>query len=136
MLADTFGTFGNTICCDDIRQEMNGKFIIAGIYTRDILVTDIPTVLGLRLFVEYTCPEIGTQQLDFVWSMNANELAVLEGTVSQETLSSPVIIALPSAALEIHSEGTLIVSARLANGATKEILRREVSRAAAPIPII
>jgi hypothetical protein len=40
------------LVCDEVRQENNGKFIIVGLYTPDLVVPQIPTVLpALTFFV-------------------------------------------------------------------------------------
>lgn len=44
-----------TLCCDDVRQENNGKFIVVGLYTPDIVVPAVPFALAtLCFFVVFT----------------------------------------------------------------------------------
>ena len=41
-----------TLICDEVRQENNGKFIVIGLYTNDMVVPQIPFVLpSLTFFV-------------------------------------------------------------------------------------
>ncbi|MBI6975106.1 DUF6941 family protein [Pseudomonas lactis] len=37
--------YAYSVFCDDIRQEINGKITMVGIYTNRLLVTSVPTVL-------------------------------------------------------------------------------------------
>src|SRR5688500_20083195 len=39
-----------TLLCDEIRQELNGKYILLGLYTPDIIVPAIPFVLPTLAF--------------------------------------------------------------------------------------
>lgn len=41
-----------TLVCEDFRQEINGRFIILGLYTPDIVLTQIPTVLPSLTFFQ------------------------------------------------------------------------------------
>jgi hypothetical protein len=41
-----------TLVCDEVRQEINGKFIILGLYTPDIVVPQIPTTLPSLTFFQ------------------------------------------------------------------------------------
>jgi hypothetical protein len=41
-----------TLMCDDIRQENNGKFIIIGLYTPNIVVPQVPFVLPTLAFFQ------------------------------------------------------------------------------------
>jgi hypothetical protein len=39
-----------TIMCDEVRQEINGKFLLLGMYTPDIAVPQLPIVLPVLTF--------------------------------------------------------------------------------------
>lgn len=136
MLTDTFGEFGAVICCDDIRQETNGKFVIVGMFTNGIIVEDFPAYLQPRLLVQYRAPDTGTQKLDFVWQLNDQPLVVMEGGVNQADRSQYVNICLPPAPLELPEQGTITVLARLENGDTREVLRKSLEKSDGPIPTI
>jgi len=41
-----------TLVCEDFRQEINGRFIILGLYTPDIVLFQIPTVLPSLTFFQ------------------------------------------------------------------------------------
>lgn len=41
-----------TLVCEEVRQEINGKFIILGLYTPDIVLTQIPTMLPSLTFFQ------------------------------------------------------------------------------------
>ena len=39
--------FDHAIICDEIRQEINKKYILVGVYTGDILIKNFPVNMGL-----------------------------------------------------------------------------------------
>lgn len=41
-----------TLVCEDFRQEINGRFIILGLYTPDIVLIQIPTMLPSLTFFQ------------------------------------------------------------------------------------
>lgn len=43
----------NVLLCEDVRQEINGKFMAAGIYPNDINVKEFPANISLCLYVEF-----------------------------------------------------------------------------------
>lgn len=49
----------NTIVCDDIRQESNDKLSLMGIYQKDIIVGNIPTILPTLCFM-FTFDDVKT----------------------------------------------------------------------------
>jgi hypothetical protein len=51
------------LVCDEVRQENNGKFIIIGLYTPDLIVGQIPVVLaGLTFFIGVESDRPGNHQ--------------------------------------------------------------------------
>lgn len=41
----------DVLFCDDIRQEVTGKFIFIGVYSGDLLPQSIPSTFGLAMFL-------------------------------------------------------------------------------------
>jgi hypothetical protein len=136
MSTPKFGKFSQVILCDDVRQETNGKYIIIGLFTSDILVNEFPAYLPLRLLITYEMEEIGDQKLDFLWFLDDKPLIEMEGGVRQETLGAPIVIALPPGPLHVDGPGRLRVSARLESGEQLEILSRSLRRSETPIAFI
>ncbi len=53
------------IVCDDIRREDNGKELLIGVYTRDIVVGAFPAVLQLAFWICYVPTALGTIETEF-----------------------------------------------------------------------
>ncbi len=49
----------NTIVCDDIRQESDDKLSLMGIYQKDIIVNNIPSILPTLCFM-FTLEDVKT----------------------------------------------------------------------------
>lgn len=41
-----------SLMCDEVRQEMNGKFIVLGLYTPNITITSLPAILPSLTFLQ------------------------------------------------------------------------------------
>jgi len=84
-----------TLLCDEVRQEMNGKFIVLGLYTPDIVVPVVPFALpSLTFFVvaEADAPTIG--EFSFKLTQH-NSDAVLAGGSGKLQVQQAGHVALP-----------------------------------------
>jgi hypothetical protein len=72
-------THNYTLLCDDVRREDNGKFIILGLYTPDIVVPAVPfAVPSLCLFTVFDADESG--QHGFSFKLKLGETIVAGGS--------------------------------------------------------
>lgn len=55
----------SVIICDDARREDNGKDILIGVYSGDIIVPSFPAALGLSFWFEYSFDRPGVQDIKF-----------------------------------------------------------------------
>ncbi len=55
----------HVLVCDDVRQEINGKDILIGVYTNWITVPSLPTNLVLSFWLHYSFVGIGEVPLEF-----------------------------------------------------------------------
>jgi hypothetical protein len=47
------------LICDDIRVENNGKYILIGVYTDDILVSSLPATLSFMTYLQIRPDDVG-----------------------------------------------------------------------------
>ena len=80
------------ILCDDIRQEKSGKFIMIGVYARDIGLIQSPAHLSLSLMVGLEASAPGIQEIYFNGYLNGNLTMKSKG---QLNVSVPGPILLP-----------------------------------------
>lgn len=78
-------TLRATLICDDIRKEANGKLMLLGVYTPNILVPEIPVTLpGLSFFQIWDADEAGTYKFraQLRHRDSQNVIAIVSGTVT------------------------------------------------------
>lgn len=54
-----------SLFCDDIRQEANGKFILIGMYTGEMSIGSGPLAISLSIWVQMSGLSAGKHQLHF-----------------------------------------------------------------------
>ncbi len=89
----------NTIVCDDIRHEIGGKASLMGIYLRDIVVDDIPTILPTLCFM-------------FTFEGPKTNLSGLKITIKQSDTTTN-LVELKDFPDEVNSEVTANVMAKI-----------------------
>jgi hypothetical protein len=86
-------TYKYTLLCDDIRQEINGKYLILGLYTPDVVVPAVPTVLpSLSFLVVVESDVAGQFEFEVALKAGANRIAAAGGGVQ---LLNPGVAVLP-----------------------------------------
>src|SRR6266487_6946441 len=53
----------SVVICDDVRREQNGKDLLIGVYSGDILVQAFPFTLPLSMWMEYAPPKPGLNDI-------------------------------------------------------------------------
>jgi hypothetical protein len=97
---------GAVIFCDDVRREQNGKDILIGVYSGDILIANFPFTLVLALWVEYLPTALGEQEANFRISYDHKKIADLR--VKVDVLErGPMGIPMTGLPLAGEKEGTL-----------------------------
>ena len=82
-----------TLLCDEVRQEITGKFIVIGMYTPDVTVPMLPFVLPSLSFLNWLETDTaGPWDISFQLSHEGNVLAGGSGRI---TIGQPGVVALP-----------------------------------------
>jgi len=97
----------NAIICDDIRVERNGKQLIIGVYSSDIVVPEAPALIPIMLWLQIDDVGSDTEEYDFIGTISGTEF--VKGKFSVSTISSPgrATISLGQFPLNIEREGKL-----------------------------
>lgn len=105
----------HAIFCDDIRVELNGKFILVGVYTGGLTVHETPQVFELATFIEIDGLPIGKHQLraavefdDGSETVHVGSLDLMVEVVDEQ---SPAIL-FPTG-LEVHVQSAGILRLKL-----------------------
>jgi hypothetical protein len=96
--------FTNIILCDDVRAEINNKFMLIGVYTADILVAAFPQRLRFSMYFEYIPEESGEKEMFFKLAIGDEKPAQfqLKLSVSKPNINTPIII--PPVEMTINKE--------------------------------
>lgn len=123
---DLIGTFQSVILCDDIRREDNGKLILIGVYTGDIVPVEFPAFFSFRLYMLYDAEQSDKHRLDIVCMIDDVEVVRIEGAVSQPDRSNSVQMIPPPMAIDVDKPSDLVIMAETDGGITKQILRKKI----------
>lgn len=122
--------------CDDIRQEMNGKFILIGIYGKAIVPNALPARLGLSLWLELEDVRAGNHEVQMHIVCDAGE-ALINADMSIESSDDDGYGALPFRLppIEFKQSGIYRLEWKLAESAEWDILRQfEIRAKEQPMP--
>ena len=79
IMARTFRQrFTKIILRDDVRMEINKKLILIGVYSGDIIVTQLPNRLKLATYFEYVPVSLGEQEMFFKYVVGDERPALIK----------------------------------------------------------
>lgn len=117
------------IFCDEIRQEMNGKYFVIGCYSRDAMVPSFPATLGLSALVACETP---SQKFEFNAQFSLRSGADL-GSVTMEIegdgrATEFAHVPLPKIMVSLSSEDDIILSTWVTGSPPTEAARLHVKK--------
>ncbi|MGB3583235.1 MAG: hypothetical protein WBA40_19295 [Roseiarcus sp.] len=125
------GTVSAVIICDDIRQEMNGKQILIGVYGNAIIVPSMPFSIPLSVWMEYnptkTGPDAVYVKLSYTTGFSVSVKADL-----QVNEIGPMGLGIPPIMVSGASDGTLTIELSGDGREWREIKRKDVRRGQVP----
>jgi hypothetical protein len=118
------------LLCDDIRREVNGKAILIGVYSGDIIVPTVPTSLGLSLWLQGRAVE-ATSKIGIRLELASLSSTVVTniGSLPDESIIAPedsFLFALSGLIVQIAGQGRLSVQIRYGDRDWVELLRKRV----------
>lgn len=96
----------DAIFCDDIRTEMNGKLILIGVYTSNI-IAPLPQKLGVCVHLRFFSDTAGTHKITFKLSGPDGFAAEGDGQIETSRDNMNGSLSLPPVAADIKSEGDI-----------------------------
>lgn len=100
--------FKCVVICDDIRREDNGKQILIGVYSGNIVVEKFPANLVLSAWLQCTASETGDIPLN-LRIVNGEKEAVAGGSgkVHVEVAAENMSLTIPRLLVQVSTEDTL-----------------------------
>jgi hypothetical protein len=117
----------SALVCDFVRTEDNGKSIIIGAYTGDIVVTEAPTKFSLTFWVEFLPPKTnGEIEIDLkLETPGAKKPKTLAGTINIGPQDESTILA-PVFDVDIIEPGDMVFSIRPKGGRWTQVLSKKI----------
>lgn len=105
------------VICDDIRREDNGKQILIGVYSEDIIVSSFPAQLNLAMWLQCKAENSGEVNFDFRALRDGND-EIFKGSakIQVPTADKLLSIAVTPLIVQIISPGTLTFQVRQHQG--------------------
>lgn len=118
--------FQHSVVCDDIRQEMNGKFLIIGMYTGAIIASDFPfrsqLAFGLWANAEpgarYRC------EFEVFCDGETDFVSGIEVEIKVDAGETQVFLPIPRLPVKADKEGDLVLREAISGA---EVLRIRVT---------
>jgi hypothetical protein len=117
----------NAIICEDVRIERNGKQIIIGVYSSDIIVPETPALVPIMLWLQIDDVGREPEEYEFTGSMSDTDFVTGKFSVATGADSGRATISLGQFPLTIEREGTLKFDVKPAkNGRWKTAISMDV----------
>ncbi|MGY6644470.1 MAG: hypothetical protein ACXIVD_04550 [Salinarimonas sp.] len=118
----------NAVFCEDIRREDNGKDMLLGVYSGDIVAARCPIRVGVSLWLQYVSApaKAGETGIDLRLRFDGQEKPVSQiGLPSME--EGETTLALRGMPVAIDGSGVLLLERRLPGQDWEEIARKRVT---------
>ncbi len=125
----------NAIACDDIRQEVNGKFILIGVYSGDVILPFIPVTLPISFWMMAHPSKEGNYHIQFRLTLPGESPTQTKGEMIvqvKEESTTAVALPLPPIFLQIGAPGQITLDYREGDGPWKTVCTLEAKLAPAP----
>ena len=118
----------SAILCEDIRQEKSNKFILIGVYSGPILVSQFPMSISLAVFVIGT-PEEQEGLVTLRFSGPGEDTALLKMGYRRSDDNTFAALSTPVLQIALQQEGTLLIEISADGESWEPLLSRDVSQA-------
>jgi hypothetical protein len=126
--------FRAVIVCEDIRQEVNGKWSLMGVFSGDIVVQDFPAEIQLAFYIEYLpdSDEVG-RMIKFDFKLLQDDTEMVKGHSESKIESGQTgTIILPRGIASFEKESRLRVFISVNEREEIEIVNKRILRSAIP----
>lgn len=120
------------ILCDDIRQEQNGKLILIGVYSGDILLREFPGKLNIALLLHGSISADCAVTLEIKYRGDFENADPYEVTAKgdiqawQVEGSGEFYVPVPGVPFEFRNTGYLAISCRVDDRKWKTVIKKKI----------
>ena len=123
----------HAIACDDIRQEMNGKFILIGVYGGNMGLPFFPTQIPLAFWMSAEPSKEGDYHIQFrITAPGANPMT-LQGQMTLHIEENTALV-LPPMPVAVGTPGDITLEYREGDRPWRQICRLQARLVPSPTP--
>ena len=116
--------------CEDVRREDNGKQMLIGVYSGDVVSTGFPANLAFAVWINAEVLQPGKGKLQIKYILDGSDMTSnMEAEIEAPNADSPLGIASPALPLSVPRPTTLRVLWKIASGDWEEVLTKRVIQA-------
>lgn len=94
------------VMCEDVREEKNGKHSLIGVYSGDILISELPGDISMAFFIEIIIREVGLHELQLRLSGPGAHSATLKAQVDLTEKNAVSVLKTPRIQAGLEEPGT------------------------------
>jgi len=94
------------IMCEDVREEKHNKYSLIGVYSGDILISELPGDMSVAFFLEVLINEVGTQDLQLRLSGPGNGTATIKARIELTEKGALSVLKTPRIQMIAEKAGT------------------------------
>ncbi|WP_148649253.1 hypothetical protein [Novosphingobium barchaimii] len=99
----------DAVLCEDVRQEITGKFLIIGAYSGNIMVSSFPANIAVNFYLPFEPLVSGEVLFSIRYSIENGATAILEGGVEVNAVGETSALFGPRVELPVGQEGALTI---------------------------
>jgi hypothetical protein len=132
-VTETKSKFRNVVVCEDIRQEVHGKWSLMGVFSGDIVVPDFPAQIQIAFYVEYMPDLEEGDQFKIEFKLFQDDLQM--GGAHSETRQQPgqvIVSVLPRGFAAFTKETNLRLTSSVNGGDNVELVNKKILKGLIP----
>ena len=119
--------FGNVLLCDAVYVDRtSNKAVLAGVFSGDILVKELPVTFSAAIYAEYWPKRAGDISVDLMIFVNDIKIGGAKLEMSDVRIDGAAMLVVPSYQFVFEKTGTLEIHASVDGSAPVSILSKKL----------
>jgi len=123
----------NFLVCELVIQDIGNRYTLAGVYTNDIILSEMPARLRLGLYGEFIAEAAGSHQVELLFSRDKQPLLKLTASINDIVPGVAHPLSIPGIEIGIEGPIELTISAIVdGHGRPRELVRKKIFQGPTP----
>lgn len=118
--------FRNVLFCDDVRREIGNKRTIVGVFSGDIVVSNVPAVVPLATYIEFIPISLDDNEIEFRFVVAGEPIATLKATLGDRQMGVVAVLELPKIAIHVEHPTEVSLDAQIKDRPTQRLVTKKV----------